>query len=259
MIPITDATTETTEPRALGWYPDPFGRHERRFHDGRRWTDHVADGDVLAREASIPGRGEHERAPRRGHDRRASRVVWIASAAAIAILVVALLVRWASDDDDEGSDAPGGAEQASAITTPDGGGSEDAPLPLGSAVTVGEWRVAVLAVDDHGAALVAGAGGPAPADGSDFVVVHLRVENIGTEPGSVLDSATVGFRGADGRTYDDALGAVVPSALAGTPPVAPGADAVGTVVLEVPTTAIEGGKVFVESSLSLESERAWWR
>jgi hypothetical protein len=27
-----------------GWYPDPSGRHERRYwHDGR-WTEHVGDG-----------------------------------------------------------------------------------------------------------------------------------------------------------------------------------------------------------------------
>ena len=26
-----------------GWLPDPAGRHEHRYHDGQRWTDHVAD------------------------------------------------------------------------------------------------------------------------------------------------------------------------------------------------------------------------
>jgi Protein of unknown function (DUF2510) len=26
-----------------GWYPDPFGRFARRYHDGRSWTEHVAD------------------------------------------------------------------------------------------------------------------------------------------------------------------------------------------------------------------------
>jgi hypothetical protein len=31
----------------LGWYPDPMQRHAQRFHDGRRWTVHVADGDTL--------------------------------------------------------------------------------------------------------------------------------------------------------------------------------------------------------------------
>ncbi|HEY8524168.1 MAG TPA: phospholipid scramblase-related protein [Acidimicrobiales bacterium] len=25
-----------------GWYPDPFGRHETRWWDGTRWTEHVA-------------------------------------------------------------------------------------------------------------------------------------------------------------------------------------------------------------------------
>jgi uncharacterized protein YxjI len=25
-----------------GWYPDPFGRHETRWWDGRQWTEHVA-------------------------------------------------------------------------------------------------------------------------------------------------------------------------------------------------------------------------
>jgi len=25
-----------------GWYPDPAGRHEHRYWDGARWTEHVA-------------------------------------------------------------------------------------------------------------------------------------------------------------------------------------------------------------------------
>src|SRR5262245_20825775 len=28
---------------APDWYPDPWGRHEHRYFDGRDWTDHVAD------------------------------------------------------------------------------------------------------------------------------------------------------------------------------------------------------------------------
>jgi uncharacterized protein YxjI len=26
---------------AADWYPDPFGRHELRYHDGAQWTEHV--------------------------------------------------------------------------------------------------------------------------------------------------------------------------------------------------------------------------
>lgn len=27
-----------------GWYPDPSGRHEQRYYDGKSWTSNVADG-----------------------------------------------------------------------------------------------------------------------------------------------------------------------------------------------------------------------
>lgn len=30
------------------WYPDPSGRHARRFWDGASWTPHVADGGHVA-------------------------------------------------------------------------------------------------------------------------------------------------------------------------------------------------------------------
>jgi hypothetical protein len=30
----------------FGWYGDPSGRHEKRYWDGTRWTEHVSDADV---------------------------------------------------------------------------------------------------------------------------------------------------------------------------------------------------------------------
>ena len=39
-----------------GWYPDPSGRHERRYwHDGQ-WTEHVANGGRRSREPATPTR-----------------------------------------------------------------------------------------------------------------------------------------------------------------------------------------------------------
>ncbi len=32
-----------TEPMVSGWYRDPFGRHEKRYHTGAGWTEHVKD------------------------------------------------------------------------------------------------------------------------------------------------------------------------------------------------------------------------
>jgi hypothetical protein len=33
-----------------GWYPDPMKRHESRYWDGARWTEHVSNAGVTARE-----------------------------------------------------------------------------------------------------------------------------------------------------------------------------------------------------------------
>ncbi len=33
-----------------GWYPDPHARHELRWFDGLRWTEHVSDGGVSSTE-----------------------------------------------------------------------------------------------------------------------------------------------------------------------------------------------------------------
>ena len=34
-----------------GWHPDPRGRHEHRYWDGSKWTDHVADRGVAGQDA----------------------------------------------------------------------------------------------------------------------------------------------------------------------------------------------------------------
>jgi hypothetical protein len=33
-----------------GWFPDPAGRHEKRYFDGTRWSDHVVDLGVQGRD-----------------------------------------------------------------------------------------------------------------------------------------------------------------------------------------------------------------
>lgn len=38
------------DPAAPGWYPDPYGRHERRYWSGIRWSRHVEDRGYRAQE-----------------------------------------------------------------------------------------------------------------------------------------------------------------------------------------------------------------
>lgn len=33
-----------------GWHPDPFGRHEVRYHDGTVWTSHVANSGAQSQD-----------------------------------------------------------------------------------------------------------------------------------------------------------------------------------------------------------------
>jgi type II secretory pathway pseudopilin PulG len=49
--PVTDAQATaypTTTPVPAQWYPDPSGRHELRYWEGRRWSDHVSDQGVTS-------------------------------------------------------------------------------------------------------------------------------------------------------------------------------------------------------------------
>ena len=37
-----------SDPGCNGWWPDPWRRHQSRYHDGRLWTEHVADGGLCS-------------------------------------------------------------------------------------------------------------------------------------------------------------------------------------------------------------------
>src|SRR5688500_18577135 len=36
-----------------GWHPDPRGRHEHRYWDGTKWTDHVSDEGVTGQDEIV--------------------------------------------------------------------------------------------------------------------------------------------------------------------------------------------------------------
>ena len=40
-----------------GWHPDPHGRHQLRYWDGSRWSDHVSNDGVTATDPSSPKKG----------------------------------------------------------------------------------------------------------------------------------------------------------------------------------------------------------
>jgi uncharacterized protein YxjI len=46
--------SDTPAESPAGWHPDPQGRHELRYWDGAKWTDHVSDAGVTAKDAVTP-------------------------------------------------------------------------------------------------------------------------------------------------------------------------------------------------------------
>jgi uncharacterized protein YxjI len=44
-----------SEQPAANWYPDPSGRHEKRYWDGATWTDRVMDGNVERNDSATAG------------------------------------------------------------------------------------------------------------------------------------------------------------------------------------------------------------
>lgn len=47
-----------TSSPADGWYPDPDGVHQYRYHDGTNWTAHVADDGAMTQAPLRPARPE---------------------------------------------------------------------------------------------------------------------------------------------------------------------------------------------------------
>jgi hypothetical protein len=107
-----------------GWYPDPQGRHEYRYHDGNGWTEDVSDAGVASKDpldvVPEPG-GTAEVAGEPSH--RARRRWWLigglgAAAVAAVVVVVVLLV------------SGGGGEPAEPLVGVFEGGGDDVDVTL---------------------------------------------------------------------------------------------------------------------------------
>ena len=79
-----------------GWYQDPTGRHEKRYWDGSRWSDHVADGSEAATdpirspaELAVAPAGQRHPEIESPDPERPQRWPWVAGGIAGLLAVVA--------------------------------------------------------------------------------------------------------------------------------------------------------------------------
>lgn len=140
-------------------------------------------------------------------------------------------------------------------------GSASQPLALGAAAAIGkEYQVAVTSVKLDANAEVAAANQFNDPPGGQYILVQMSVTYVGAEEGTPWIDLSETFVGTDARQYDaSACGAVVDQGAMQVPTLENGGNASYEVCMDVPPAAIEGGKIFVEESLSFrDKSRIYW-
>jgi hypothetical protein len=114
----------------LGWYPDPSGRHERRFFDGVRWTEHVANHGVPGLDPLTPAMPAETSGPpllEAASAHPPARRPWYRKkrwwAVGAAVILIAAAAAAGGSDDDEG-EASTVTEIATSTSTGDDTGGE---------------------------------------------------------------------------------------------------------------------------------------
>lgn len=159
------------------------------------------------------------------------------------------------------SKSSSGSSTPAAPTPSTVAGSASQPLAVGTAAAVGkEYQVAVTSVKLEANAEVLAANQFNKAPTGQFVLVQLIVTYVGAEEGTPWIDLSPTFVGADARQYDaHACGAVVDQSAMAVPTLENGGIASYQVCMDVPTAAIEGGKIFVEQTMSFNNKsRVYW-
>ncbi|MEJ5943679.1 DUF4190 domain-containing protein [Pseudokineococcus basanitobsidens] len=137
--------------------------------------------------------------------------------------------------------------------------AEEATLPLGEATEVGEYTVAVTAVNPDADDVIAAENEFNEAPTGQYVLVDVDVTYNGDEEGDPWIDLTAGYQGTDSRDYDESsCTAVTPAEASDQPTLRNGGSASYSVCFDLPADAIEGGRVSMEETLSLTSEPSYW-
>jgi hypothetical protein len=171
-----------------------------------------------------------------------------------------------TDTDEPGKTSASDPGSAGPVATPSPSpgavaGSAGQPLALGAAAAVGkEYLVAVTAVKLDANAEVAAANQFNDPPSGQFVLVQLSVTYVGMEEGTPWIDLSETFVGTDARQYDaSACGAVVDQGAMEVPTLENSGTASYQLCMDVPAAAIEGGKIFVENSMSFrDKSRIYW-
>lgn len=140
-------------------------------------------------------------------------------------------------------------------------GTAEKPYPLGTSALVGnEYQVQVLGIKlDATEEVVANNMFNDEPEGR-YVLVDLAVTYAGADEGNPWVDLSPTFVGTDARQYDaGSCGASLDNGAMDVPTLEKGGAASYQVCMDVPVGAIEGGKIFVQKSMSTNSKsRIYW-
>lgn len=198
---------------------------------------------------------------RNGRGLAVAGVVLSIVAVVVAVIVNVLAATAVTAVDDAVDQAVTDAENGYSTVAPEeAAAAVDAALALGTPATVGDYTVAITAVNQDATQAIAEANEfNEPAVGR-YVLVDVSVTYNGTEPeANPWIDLDLGFQGTDARNYSTAsCSAVVPSPAINGPALRTGGSATFQECFDVPADAVAGGLVSADETLSFTSEQAVW-
>ena len=154
---------------------------------------------------------------------------------------------------------PPSSSDPTAEAEADASAAPAADLPLGQSGQLTEYTVTVDSVTPNANDIIAEENQFNSPPAGQYVLVGLTVTYNGTDEGDPWLDLTTEFIGTDARKYDtSSCSAVTPSEVSDVPTLLAGGTASYQVCMDVPPTAIEGGRVEVSESFSFDDVSAVW-
>jgi hypothetical protein len=197
------------------------------------------------------------RARRGTHTGQGLAIAGLITSAFALVLVIATQAFYASvlDEVERSLDEEPGSASADAVAPAP---AADA-VPLGVPAQVGDYQVTVDAVQLDGNAAVAAANDFNEAPTGQYVITQLTVTYTGADEGMPGWDLSAVFHGTDARQYSDAdCTAVLADDAIDAPTLNPGGTDTFQFCMDVPPSAIPGGQLSVEPTMSFDDERVFY-
>jgi hypothetical protein len=215
---------------------------------------------VVGMALGIPALVSARRGKRTGSGLAVASVI-LSALALVGVLATQAFYVSVIDDvaDDISSSDPISDAEATANAEANESEAAAAVLALGQPGRLTEYSVTVDSVTTNGNDIVARENQFNSPPAGQYVLVNLTVTYNGADQGDPWLDLSTNFVGTDARKYDtSSCDAVTPNEVSDVPTLLAGGTASYQVCMDVPPTAIEGGRVEVSESLSFDDVSATW-